>query len=50
MVSEGREDPKYTSTYLEAVIDGDLTGICFTETTNSILKWMDISGDISQMI
>ena len=44
------EDPKYTFTYLEAVIDGDIMGICFTEATNSILKWMDISGGISQMI
>ena len=25
-------------------------GICFTEATNSILKWMDITGDISQTI
>jgi hypothetical protein len=36
MVSEGREDPKYTSTYLEAVIDGDLMGICFTEADNQV--------------
>ena len=38
MVSEGREDLKYTSTYLEAFVDRDLFRICFTEATNSILK------------
>ncbi len=50
MASEGRDDPKYTSTYLEAVIDGSTMGICVNEATNSILRWMDITGDISSMI
>ncbi len=50
MACEGRDDPKYTSTYLDAVIDGDIIGICIKEATNSILRWMAISGDISGMI
>jgi hypothetical protein len=50
MASEGGDDPKYTSTYLEAVINGDTMWICVKEATNSILRWMDITGDISSMI
>ena len=49
-VKEGRTQKKYTSTYLEAVINCNIMGICFTEATNSILRWMDISGDISSTI
>ena len=49
MANEGGNDPKYTSTYLEAVIDGDTMGICVKEATNSILRWMDMQHDQDNM-
>ena len=50
MANEGGDDPKYTSTYLKAVIDDSTMGICVQEATNIILRWMDITGDMSSMI
>ena len=46
-VSEEKDDVKYISTYLVAVISGDIYRICITEATNSILQWMDLPDNLA---